>query len=81
MSLLRDIGQVSNNTVVTFEAKDSAGTTIGTFSQITLAKKDPADDTVKATATFDPIDTAAPGVATITAKVGSKSGSVPITLN
>jgi hypothetical protein len=80
VSLLRDIGQVSNNTVVTFEAKDFAGTTIGTFSEITLAKKDPVDNTVKATATFDPLDTAVAGVATITAKVGSKSGSVPITL-
>jgi hypothetical protein len=84
VTLLRDIGQVSNNTAVTFEATDAAGQKIGTFSEISLAKEDPSDThefkDVTATAMFDPDDTAAPGVATITARVGSKSGSVPITL-
>ncbi len=82
VSLLRDVGAVSTNTPVTFTATDFAGVTIGTFSQITLAKPDSNDhNTVKATAVFDPDDVAAAGVATITATVGSKSGSVPITLN
>lgn len=84
VTLLRDIGQVSNNTVVSFEATDAAGHKIGTFSEITLAKEDPMDTgefkDVKATATFNPDDTAALGIATITARVGSKSGSAPITL-
>ena len=84
--LLREVGQVTNNTVVSFEARDSAGTLIGTFSEIKLAEIDTTDTSdpfkrLKATATFNPIDTAAAGVATITAKVGPRSGSVPITLD
>jgi hypothetical protein len=80
VTLLRDTGKVSNNTSVTFEARDSAGAPIGTFSKISLAKENAAGE-VKATATFNPDDTAAAGVAVITVRVGSRSGTVPITLD
>jgi hypothetical protein len=81
-TLLRDIGQVSDNTVVTFEARDSSGATIGAFSEITLGKIDPGDPkTVKSTATFNPDDGAVAGTATITVRVGSVTGLVTIQLN
>lgn len=81
-TLLRDVGQVSDNTVVSFEARDSSGAMIGAFSEITLGKIDPNDPkTVKSTATFNPDDTAASGTATITARVGSVTGTVTIQLN
>jgi hypothetical protein len=81
VTLLRDTGKVSNNTAVTFEARDSAGTAIGTFSKITLAKDDSASGEVKATAVFNPDDGAAAGVAIITVRAGTRSGTVPVRLD
>jgi hypothetical protein len=82
-TLLRDVGQPTSNLVVTWEARDAGGTLIGAFSKVTLATPDPADSTgkrVKATATFDPVDTAAAGAATITATVAGVSGKITIVL-
>jgi hypothetical protein len=83
--LVRNVGQVSANTVVTYSAVDSAGTTIGTFTDITLATVDTTDTSsnprLKATAKFNPDDTAAIGAATITANVGGVTGRVVIQLN
>jgi hypothetical protein len=80
--LLRNVGQVSDNTVVTFEARDASGTVIGSFSNVTLATPDPSDPSplkrLKATATFDPADNAALGTMTITAIVGTVSGTVTV---
>ncbi|MGH9349132.1 MAG: hypothetical protein ACRD26_17895, partial [Vicinamibacterales bacterium] len=83
--LMRDLGQVSSNTVVEFEARDSAGDQIGTFAGVMLANPDTTDTAefkrLKATVTFDPIDTAALGQATITARVGSVAGSATLQIN
>src|SRR5262249_55825851 len=81
-TLLRVIGQPSNNTVVTYEARDSSGASIGAFSGVTLGKTDPNDPkTVESQAVFNPDDTAAAGTATITARVGSVIGTVTVQLN
>jgi hypothetical protein len=81
-TLLRDAGQPTSNLVVTWEARDAAGNSIGAFSRVTLAMPDPADATrMKATATFDPADTAAAGAARITATVSGVSGRITINLN
>lgn len=83
--VLREGGQAATNSTVTWEARDSTGTLIGAFSAVTLATPDPDDPSLvkrlKATATFDPADTAASGAATITARVGGIAGSVTIVLN
>jgi hypothetical protein len=77
--LVRDVGLVTNNTAVSYEARDAAGTPIGTFLAPSLATTDPADaKRLKSTVTFDPDDTAALGAATITAHVGGKSASAVI---
>lgn len=82
--LIRDSGQVSPNTVVSYKAVGSAGTVIGTFSEITLATIDTTDSSttprLKATAKFNPDDTAAAGTATITANVGGVSASTLVQL-
>jgi adhesin/invasin len=82
--LSRDRGQVSNNTVVTFTATDSSGATIGTFFNVVLAQPDTSDSStfkrLKATAEFDPVDSAATGTATITATAGGRSGVVQVRL-
>jgi hypothetical protein len=84
VTLLRNVGQVADNTVVTYSARDSAGNPIGGFGAISLARPEtsegPGPKRVIATAEFDPDDTAAAGVATITATVGSRSGTATITL-
>jgi hypothetical protein len=83
--LMRSVGQVSPNTIVTYSAVDSAGTTIGTFSDIVPATVDTTDTStnprLKATAKFNPDDTAATGAATITATVGGVTGKIVIQLN
>ncbi len=80
--LIRTVGQVSDNTVVTFEARDASGAVVGSFANVTLATPDPSDPSplkrLKATATFDPADIAALGTATISAIVGSLSGTVTV---
>jgi hypothetical protein len=82
VTLLRDVGQVGENTVVTYEARDSSGAMIGAFSDITLARPDPTNARASlSTATFNPDDLAAAGVATITARVGGVNGSITIQLN
>lgn len=82
--LLRNVGQVANNTVVTFEARDKNGKVIGTFSSVTLAEVDSADESefkrLVSTAAFNPDDTAALGTATITARAGGVSGTVKVLL-
>jgi hypothetical protein len=82
VTLSRAVGQVSNGTPVTFTAVDSAGTTIGRFSEITLANEDQNDTSTPkrlvGTAVFNPDDTAALGTATITATVGSVKGTLTI---
>lgn len=83
--LSRDRGQVSNNTFVTFTARDSSGATIGTFSNVSLAEPDSSDSStfkrLKATADFDPIDAAATGTATISATAGGRSGTIQVRIN
>jgi hypothetical protein len=85
VTLVRDVGQVADNTVVTYSAVDSSGTTIGTFSEVTLATVDNNDQStnkrLKGTAKFNPDDTAATGPATITATVGSVKGTLIVQLN
>jgi adhesin/invasin len=82
VTLTRVSGQVSDNTVVTYSAVDSAGASIGRFSQIMRAAEDPNDTTppkaLISTARFDPDDTAATGTVTITATVGSVRGTLTI---
>ena len=83
--VLRDVGQSATNATVTWQAYDADANLVGSFSSVTLATPDP-DDTasvkrLKATATFNPDDTAVLGAATIIAKVGSISGRVTIVLN
>jgi hypothetical protein len=82
--LLRDVGQVANNTVVTYEARDKSGKLIGAFSSITLATEDSSDPAalkrLKSTASFNPDDTAALGTATITARAGGVQGSLKVQL-
>jgi hypothetical protein len=83
--LRRDSGQVTNNTVVTFDAVDSTGAPIGAFSGVTLATIDTTDQSefkrLKATATFNPDDTASIGPTVIAARVGSKFGTITVQLN
>jgi hypothetical protein len=78
VQLLRDIGRVSDNTVVVYTATDSTGAAIGAFSDVKLASA--SNGKVTSTAAFDPLDTAAPGPATITATVGSVTGTIAIEL-
>ena len=55
--LLRHRGQVANDTLVAYEARDSLGARIGSFSNITLAEVDATDPSthkrLKASAVFD----------------------------
>jgi hypothetical protein len=82
VTLLRDIGAVTTNTVVTYEARDSGGHPIGAFSNITLAQPEQGDaKTLKSTARFNPADTADSGLATITVRVGDRRGTISIQLN
>jgi hypothetical protein len=85
VTLTRDVGQVSNNTIVTYTAVDSAGTTIGRFSEVSLAIEDGTDSApakrLVGTAVFNPDDTAADGTVTITATVGSVRGTVTIEID
>jgi hypothetical protein len=80
--LVRNVGQVAPNTVVTYEARDSAGTVIGTLFAPTLAVPDPEDTSrfprLKSTATFDPDNAAALGAATITVRAGGKTASTAV---
>jgi hypothetical protein len=78
--LLRDIGQVSDNTAVVYTATDSTGVAIGAFSNVKLATAD-RDGNVTSTATFNPDDTAALGAAVITAAVGQTSGTITVQLS
>jgi adhesin/invasin len=82
--LVRTVGQVSTNALVTYSAADSTGTGIGTFTDVTLATVDTTDTSanprLKATAKFNPDDTAATGAATITANVGGVTGKVIVQL-
>jgi adhesin/invasin len=83
--LSRDRGQVSSNTIVTFTARDSSGATIGTFFNVTLAQPDTSDGStykrLKATADFDPVDSAATGTAIITATAGGRLGTIQVRIN
>jgi len=85
VKLMRDVGQVANNTVVTYEARDAAGKPIGFFNNVTLATTTNVDPAVfeplTSTATFDPDDTAAAGAATITIKAGTLQKTVSVLLN
>jgi hypothetical protein len=81
-TLTREVGQIANNTIVTYSAVDSAGNTIGRFTDITPAKVDDSDSSpskrLVSTATFNPDDTAASGAVTITATVGSVKQTIII---
>lgn len=83
--LVRDVGQTATNTVVTYEARDSAGATRGTFLAPTLAVVDPTDDStfkrLKSTATFDPDDAMPVGATTITVSSAGKSASTVVQVN
>jgi hypothetical protein len=80
--LIRASGQVTTNTVVTYNASDSTGARIGTLLSPTLATPDPDDKSpsprLKSTVTVDPDATAVPGPATITASAGGKTASTTI---
>ena len=83
-TLTRDSGQVANNTVVTLTAVDSNGSTIGRFSEVTLATEVVTDSEprrVQGTAVFNPDDSAASGTVTVTATVGSKTGTTTVQIN
>ena len=82
VTLLRDVGAVTTNTVVGYEARDAGGHVIGAFSNITLAVPAQGDaKTLRSTARFNPADTADAGTATITVTVGDRSGTLRIQLN
>lgn len=84
VELLRDVGQVASNTAVTYEARDASGAVIGAFSGITLAvgdSGDPFPKPMKSSADFNPDDTAATGTTTVTARVGTVSGTITIQIN
>ena len=82
--LFRDVGQISSNTGVTYEARDSAGNPLGTFIGATLAVPDQEDESefkrLKSTVTFDPDATAALGTATITARAAGRSASTTVVI-
>jgi hypothetical protein len=85
VTLLREVGQVANNTVVSYEARDFAGTKIGSFNGVTLANTTNTDTSnpqpLTAQATFDPDDIAVPGVATITVRAGGLQKTISVVLN
>jgi hypothetical protein len=64
------------------ELWDNTGKLIGSFSAVTVANPDPEDESkykrLKSTATFNPEDTATPGLATITARAGGRSATASI---
>jgi hypothetical protein len=85
VTAFRDIGTPTTNAAVTWEVRDSTGAIIGLISGGSVAVADPPAGTgptqLKATATFDPDDTAAAGPATITATIGGVTGKITIVLN